>query len=156
MLQKFSYTCQRQSVALYNAEFFMARNWWFPSRHVKHVCSIQTVKVDSGLQLSISAKTMGILQAIQASITVRKKFPSLFPTAMLVKMSIRVVALAFVLCDLYYRSLCTQIFPSHLKDEWKKEELPVFGIISWVGLSFSRFFSLPPFFQWSRPGPDHS
>ncbi len=146
MLQKFSYTCQWHSVALFNTEFFMARNWWFPSRHVKQKCCIPTATVDSSLQLSISAKTVGIRQAISSFHHSTKNFPSLFPTAMLVKMSIRVVALAFVLCVLYYRNLCTQIFPSHLKDEWKKEELPVFGIISWGGLSFSRLFRLPPFF----------
>jgi hypothetical protein len=99
ILQKFSNTCQWHSVALRDTEFS-----WLEIG-------------DSTLQLSISAKTVGILQAIQAYITVRNKFPSLFPTALLVKMSIRVVALAFVLCVLYYRSLCIQIFPSHLRDE---------------------------------------
>ncbi len=42
----------------------MACNWWFPFQHVTNKWLIQAATIDRGLQLSISAKAMGIWQAL--------------------------------------------------------------------------------------------
>ncbi len=64
--------------------------------------------VDSSLQLSISAETPYIQQAILSFYQSKKNMnPCPYPSPKHGKMPIMVTALVFYLCALYYRSLCT-------------------------------------------------